>query len=69
MEGGNFSSLLGEVREIGSLLSEEFCLYSLYMVCQALNELHKKNIVFGNLEPQNVQMKPNGDIKLTNSSN
>ena len=69
MEGGSFLTLLYEVEAKGVTLSEDFCKYSLYMACKALNELHRKNIIFGDFNPEHMLMKPNGDIKLENFSN
>ena len=51
------------------MLSEDFIKHSLYCACRALDELHRKNIVFGEFNPDCVLMKSNGDIKLANFSN
>ena len=62
MDGGSLTPMLTELQ---GQYSEEFCKYSVYQMLKSLKHLHRLNIIHRCIKSDEILVKANGEIKIS----
>ena len=64
MDGGNLQNLISLLEPAEEILSEEFCMYTLFKIITGLHAMHSENLLHRGLNSENIYLDFNGEIKL-----